>query len=549
VRLWDVATRERFDEFPTVYRNRARMLRRAAFSPDGRLFAFGAGNNVEVRDVTNKQTVHSLRGHTDLVYGVTFSPQGDRLLSASWDTTAKVWDLAADDRPPFTLYGHASAVWAVDFSPDGSLVAVAGSVADPAIKVYDAHTGRLVHTLEGHSTRVGCVAFHPQGKRLASCSTDRTVRIWELEHGKEVLTLREHSDLVTRVLFDPKGWWLAASCDNGELRVWDGTPESEAARRPCVTLTGHTRQVFGLDFSPDGQQLASASQDRTVRVWDVAAACEVHRFAEHTDTVFAVAFGRDGLLVSGGYDNTTRVWDARRGVPGPKLDCPEARARGLALSHDGTRLVTSSIAPPFQISLWDVHHRADGPAIENQLPLPGGHSGPSFGVRFSPDDKYAVSTGTDAQLILWDAATGQKKSAPLTRPHSRDRAWSVAFHPLDNRHLAAGYSENRVMIWDFTAPSKEPRILNTHTNDVYGVAYSFDGRWLASASSNEVIIWDTATYKEVQRLGGFRGLIWSVAWSPERLLLAVGGGYKDSGTIELWDLAELPAMTRAEPRK
>ena len=547
VRLWDVATREQYAEFPTVYRNRARMLRRAAFSPDGRLFAFGVGSTVEVRDVTTKQPVHSLVEHTDLVYCVTFSSQGDRLLSASWDTTAKVWDLAAGGRRLFTMYGHAAAAWAVEFSPDGSLVAVAGGVADPAVKVYDARTGRLVYILEGHATRVGCVAFHPDGKRLASCSIDHTVRIWELERGKEVLTLREHSDLITRVLFDPKGWWLAASCDDGTLRVWDGTPEGKASGRPCVTLDGHTRQVFGLDFSPDGQQLASVSQDHTVRVWDVATARTVHTLSGHTDTVFAVAFGRDNLLVSGSYDGTTKSWDARTGALLQTLEVPEARARGLALSHDGTRLVTSSIAPPFQISLWDVRRHASGPQIEKRLPPLTGHSGPAFGVRFSPDDKYVVSTGTDAKLILSETATGKMKF-PLSRLNSRDRAWAVAFHPRDGQHLAAGYSENQVMIWDYGDHTTEPTILPGHTNDVYSVAYSSDGRWLASASWNEVIIWDVAPgqeIKEVRRLGGFRGLIWSVAWSPERLLLAVGGGHKNIGTIELWDMTDLPARAAA----
>jgi WD40 repeat protein len=77
------------------------------------------------------------------------------------------------------------------------------------------------------------------------------------------------------------------------------------------------------------------------------------------------------------------------------------------------------------------------------------------------------------------------------------------------------------------------------------VAYSPDGRWLASASWHEVIIWDTATYKEVERIGGFRGLIWSVAWSPDRPLLAVGGGHEDAGTIELWDMSKLPAKALA----
>src|SRR5262249_3698256 len=153
-----------------------------------------------------------------------------------------------------------------------------------------------------------------------------------------------------------------------------------------------------------------------------------------------------------------RIWDARMGVPGPKLEGPEARARSVALSHDGTRLVTSSIAPPFQISRWGVHRRANGFEIEERPPPFAGHSGPSFAVRFSPDDRYVVSTGTDSQLILWNAATGQKEFS-LSQPRSRDRAWAVAFHPSDGRHLAAGYSEKRVMIWDYGDPSKDPRIL------------------------------------------------------------------------------------------
>ena len=113
------------------------------------------------------------------------------------------------------------------------------------------------------------------------------------------------------------------------------------------------------------------------------------------------------------------------------------------------------------------------------------------------------------------------------------------------------------MIWDYRDPSNGPtRILSGHTNDVYSVAYSSDGRWLASASWNEVILWDTAswteeilwdtaTYTEVRRLGGFRGRIWSLAWCPGRPLLAVGGGHHDSGTIELWDLAGLSAKAAA----
>src|SRR6185503_6003515 len=144
--------------------------------------------------------------------------------------------------------------------------------------------------------------------------------------------------------------------------------------RPCVTLSGHTRQVVGVAFSPDGNKLASVSQDQTVRYWDVATASEERTLVGHTDTVFTVALGGDGLLVSGRYDGTTKVWDARTGVLAQTLKVPEARARGLALSPDGKQVITSSITPPFQVQLWDVCQRDNGLQLVKRLPPLAGHN-------------------------------------------------------------------------------------------------------------------------------------------------------------------------------
>src|SRR5262249_8488425 len=158
--------------------------------------------------------------------------------------------------------------------------------------------------------------------------------------------------------------------------------------------------VFCLAFSPDGKELVSGSEDKTVRVWDMAAARERHTLTKHADTVFAVALGRDGLLVSGSYDRTTRLWNTRTGELVQNVNRREALARGLALSVDGKLVVTSSITPPFQIWGWDVRLGLNGPQLEKRLqPLPG-HSGPAFGIAFSPDDKYVASAGTDGQVIL-----------------------------------------------------------------------------------------------------------------------------------------------------
>ena len=132
VRLWDVATRMKRFEFRTTYRSQARMLRRASFSPDSRLFAWGSeANSVTVWDLVTDRKKLTLDGHEDLVFSVAFSSTGDRLVSVSWDLTAKVWDLTAGGRELFSVHGHASAAWAVEFSPDGSLLAVAGRRRGP----------------------------------------------------------------------------------------------------------------------------------------------------------------------------------------------------------------------------------------------------------------------------------------------------------------------------------------------------------------------------------------------------------------------------------
>jgi WD40 repeat protein/serine/threonine protein kinase len=545
VRLWDVDTGKQRYEFPTVYPKRSEgSLRRTAFSLDGRLLACGgAGNTVKVWDVATGREKMSLPGHENVVKGVFFSPQGDRLFSWAWGSEAKVWDLAAGGRELFTLR-YAGWAWSADFSPDGNLLAAGGNVDDPVVKVYDARTGQLLRKLEGHTDRVNCVAFHPDGRRLASCGSDKTVRIWELDRGREVLTLRGHAETVTSMLFDPKGWRLASSSWDGTLRVWDGTPQGAAPGRRCVTLPGHTDKVFSVAFGPDGRQLASAGQDRTVRLWDVAGAREIRTLEGHTETVFAAVLGKGGLLVSGSFDGTVRIWDARTGALVHTQQGPETQARGLALSADGRILVTSSIAGPFEVWLWDVRHAEEGPRLEKRRPLLEEDSGPAFSVAFSPDGKHVSTARADGNLIVWDTATGRKQIA-LERPGSRVRPWAVAFHP-NGRHLAAGYSGKDLLIWDWADPKKAPVVLRGptepgHTEDVHSVAYSPDGRWLASASWHEVIIWDAATHKEVRRLGGFPGLIWSVAWSPgpDRYLLAVGGGRPRFGLVELWDVTDL----------
>ena len=158
------------------------------------------------------------------------------------------WDRVAHS-DLYTLNGHVGSVFSVAFSPDGQRLASASN--DKTVKVWDAVTGQETLTLKGHTSYVQSVVFSPDGKRLASGSLDKTVKVWDATTGQETLTLKGHTDHVWSVAFSPDGAQLASASYDKTVKVWDATTGRES-----LTLKGHTSVVFSVAFSPDGAQLA-----------------------------------------------------------------------------------------------------------------------------------------------------------------------------------------------------------------------------------------------------------------------------------------------------
>jgi WD40 repeat protein len=272
-----------------------------SFSPDGKRLAGSAGKTVRVWDTVTGKEVLVLKGHTNLVHGVNFSPDGRRLASASDDRTVRVWDAVTGQEVLAFRKEHTYRVLSVSFSPDGRRLA--SDSAEGTVKVWDAATGKELLVLKGP---IFGVSFSPDGKRLASVCMDSTVRVWDAATGKELLVLEGHTNLVHGVNFSPDGRRLASASDDRTVRVWDTVTGNEE-----LVLKGLTDRVYSVCFSPDGRRLASANQDHTVRVWDAAAGQEVLVLKGHTSAVWGVCFSPDGKrLASVSQDRTVRVWDA-----------------------------------------------------------------------------------------------------------------------------------------------------------------------------------------------------------------------------------------------
>jgi WD40 repeat protein len=158
----------------------------------------------------------ALAGHSGLVNSAAFSPDGTRVVTASWDATARVWD-ARTGASVTTLSGHKASLNGAALSPDGSRVVTAS--ADKTARVWDAGTGTVLATLSGHGDAVNSAAFSPDGSRVVTASNDNTARVWDAATGAVLATLAGHADAVNYAAFSPDGSRVVTTSSDGTARV------------------------------------------------------------------------------------------------------------------------------------------------------------------------------------------------------------------------------------------------------------------------------------------------------------------------------------------
>src|SRR5208282_1761266 len=177
-----------------------------------------------------------------------FSHDDQRLASASWDNTVKIWD-AASGQCLQTLEGHSHWVTSVAFSHDDQRLASASE--DNTVKIWDAASGQCLQTLEGHSQPVTSVAFSHDDQRLASASWDNTVKIWDAASGQYLQTLEGHSGSVTSVAFSHDDKRLASASEDNTVKIWD------AASGACLQTLEVSTTLRSISFDTTDQCLCT----------------------------------------------------------------------------------------------------------------------------------------------------------------------------------------------------------------------------------------------------------------------------------------------------
>ncbi|WP_157518296.1 NACHT and WD repeat domain-containing protein [Herbidospora mongoliensis] len=506
-----------------------------AFTRDGRRFATAASDgSVRIWNTATRERLAVIADGGLGRKGLAFSADARTIAVAAagrpvtiWNTTTAQQVLevpATAGNRPLVLYGNDAATF-YTLTADG-------------LEVFDLPSEKRLRVLP--SEEVTTAALNPNTRTLAVGRADGGVEIWgvgEREFVKRA-DFAAHDRAVEAIAFSPDGTTFTTGGGDEAVRIW----ETIGQRRIGATITGHTGTVVDVAYTPGGHTLLTAATDRTVRIWNLDAYDSVldlttrvadpgsGRFA----TVNAITFNQDGtIFATGDADGSVRLWrTASRSPLGVPIETRDSGVHSMVFDPQTGGLVV--LSSDNVISLLDVDSRTSQTLWANPPQEATGH-----GV-LGPDGRtLALAYGSVVEL--WDNQT-RRRTGRLGGHDGDVRA--VAFSP-DGRLLATGGADRVIRLWDPSRAVPAGPALLGHTGDVLSVAFSPDGSVLASGDASGVIrFWDTATGRH---LGTYHGrapaggapafAASALAFSPDGGTLVGGGRFTAPGqpALEIWD--------------
>jgi len=372
-------------------------VRAVAFSPSTPVVATGSDDGtLAVFDHTTGELLWDAIGHTGELSCLAFSPDGGTIVSGSYDRKLRVWDAYTGDALA-DLTGHVSEVTSLAFDEHGARLASVG--VDGSLHFWDAQDRGGRTTLSGHTDRVSAFVAGPGGRMAVSADLDGRLRFWDTEL-RLTLAARDLSHVGNTALALTSDGSRLAAADGSAARgrphrivIWDVSNPNSPIRLDRE-LPGHEEAIVALDFSHDGELLASASRDHTF-VWDTGSGLLRHSLG---GPVRSLAFHPSRTqLVSGGFDESVRLWDMRTGRELDALTLLGSQVDAISFSPDGALLAIGM--DDGRLAL----HDAESLRLEHEMP---GHMSGITALAFHPDQPRLASAANDGTITVWDTDDG-----------------------------------------------------------------------------------------------------------------------------------------------
>jgi WD40 repeat protein len=483
-------------------------------------------------------------------YTIAYSPDGSQLAAVGINNTAKIWD-ADSGKELHTLGGHTNCVYSVSFSPDGQRLATASK--DGTVKIWDVKTGQVLATLTTHTAEAYIAVFSPDGGYLVTGSTDQTAIFWDLRgmaaggQPRAFFTLSFESGVgVAAIAFSPDGKRLAI---NRWQSVWVYALDfsKEVPAKLLFTLTGHKIVINGIVFTPDGKQLVSGSADGSARVWNATTGQEKFSLVGNAGVVYSIALSPDGqrLLTA---TKAVQIWDIS--LTGNQEWFTLPGAKYFHYSPDRKRLLSYELVYGIgrykKLQFWE-------PSPEGLKELGSIQIDTDDVLQGAVPDRdlnHYITVGAKAgeglMARVWDIASGQEIfHFPLTKVFTdtlEGRLDSLAISP-DGGKLATGVygrmnggkdAEGLVVLWDLHT-GVPLHILEEHPEGIhiYSVAFSPDGARVATGCDDgKARIFDASNGQLLQTLSGHQRAVMGVDFNQDGTRLVTGSW---DGTVIVWD--------------
>ena len=481
------------------------------FSPDGNLIVTAAADNTaRVWDPPTGRLITDRPKHEGNISTVQFSPDGKRIVTASPDHTARVWD-AQTGQPLTQPLQHPDQVWSAQFSADGTRLLTVCS--DRTARIWDAGSGQPLSDVLTNRGGLDSAQFSPDGNRIVTI-LGFTARVLDPRTGQPVLDPLRHLGPLYSAQFSPDGKQIVTASADGTAMVWDAQ-----TGKPATAPLRHAHHVFSAQFSRDGTRIVTASADGTARVWNAQTGLPLTEPIKHSDQVLSAQFSVDGKrIVTVCRDRTVRIWDAQSGQPLTEPLTHGSDGSSAQLSPDGNRILT--ISNEGGACVWNAR---PGEVITDPLQ----HGATFSSAQFSPDGKRIVTASSDHTARVWDAQTGQ----PLTEPlqHAQYVA-SAQFSPDGNRIVTASWDKS-ARVWD--AQTGQPLAVIQLAGRGFAAQFSPEGNRIVTASDDgSARVWEAQSGQPLTEPLKHPGWVLLPQFSPDgkRILTAA-----EDSTARVWD--------------